>query len=186
MYLDILKSHLKNYKDWLNDLDMNLKSIETSILQNDKRNILLEKFTSYGLSAILLTTVSGFFTGGTSLVAMIGGGILGLVSSKLTFNHLFGKIKTEKDLIESELLVIKKIIDLQSLVDEEKLKILKKNHIYFDYYSEKKEFFNDLNYALKNMDNSNLSRLYKVKFNNAIIEYDRNIFHFNDVYTETT
>ena len=184
MYLNILKESLKEYKSWLNSLDFNLKSIETSIFQNDNRNILIEKLTSFGLSAIVMHIIFGFFTGGISIIFMLVSGFLSWLASKLTFNFLFGKARTKKDLLESELIVIEKIKDLENFIDLEKIKLLKKESmIYFEYYQRKKDMFNELNKNLKNMDQSKLSKAYKIKLNNAIFNYDKCIFNFDIVYT---
>jgi len=187
MHLKVLREKVKAYKSWLDDHDMLLTKIETAIFQNDKRNIIAEKVANYTLSAFVLHIVFGivgaFVTLGTSIVISIIIAAISLFASKMTFGLIFGNVRDESDLNDSERQVIQALRALKERYEKEKLNLLGyKSRIYFDYYIRKKEELSSMSSMLCGMDTSKLAKAYQIKFNNAKVEYERNIIQFNSIY----
>jgi len=187
MYLNQLKDKLAIYKNWLAEHEFFLEKLKAIIYQNDKRDILVEKITSYGIATIgghfLGSLIGGFLTGGAGFLWGIAGVIGGVVASKVTFNKLYGKIRNYNDLNLSEKLVIDELEKLITLFKKDKFDIIKKEKkIYFTYYVNKHQKLINFNNLLKRMDSSELSYTYRGKFEKNKFAYKNLIKKFENSY----
>ena len=187
MYLNQLKDKLAIYKNWIMEHEFFLEKLKSIIYQNDKRDILVEKITSYGIATIgghvIGSLIGGFLTGGAGFLWGIAGVIGGVVASKVTFNKLYGKIRNYNDLNPSEKLVIDELEKLITLFKKDKFNIIKKEKkIYFGYYVEKHQKLMHFNDLLRQMDSSELSYTYRNRFEINRFAYKNLISKFEDSY----
>jgi len=185
MYLNLLKKEIKDYKEWLNDTNNLLLKLIHAIYQNDDRNILIEKISSYGIASItggILWNILGAFTG-VGILFTIVTTIGSLIFSKVTFNKLYGKVRNNDDLSNDEKLLVSDLKKYIEFIKQEKIKLLKKGSLTFELYPLKRQKLNNLINLLEST-NLNLSFMYKKQYKNYLVRLRYKQKKFKEVYAK--
>lgn len=185
MYLKLLDREVKDYKYWLRDTQNNISEIVSAIYQNDDRDILVEKITSYGIASVIglvLWNVVGALTG-VGFVFTIITTIGSLLLSKFTFHKLYGKVRTFEDLNNEEKILVKKLESYLEDLKKEKIQLLKKGNLFFQLYPRKKQALKGILNFLDNT-NVNLSYMYRKTYKDRVMKFKIQINKFNQVYAK--
>jgi hypothetical protein len=186
-YLNIYDKKISEYELWLKDYIELLENLEIIIFQKDNSDKIEEKIVSIGFSSLFMGSVSsvvglfGIATGGLGGIALFA---TGWAISKTFNNKIFGKERSIESLTPSEkTLLIKKDI-LRKKVKSKYLRTkLRKEKIYFSFYTTLKREITSLYEDIKLNNSDNLSYKYKTKYSMLKKKYLININKFQQIYT---
>lgn len=186
-YLNLYNQKITDYEVWLKTHMQLLDDLEKVILQNDSLDKFQEKIISIGFASLFVSIASGIVgLFGIVAVGFLGGVVLfiiGWVISQLFNRKIFGKQRNIDSINESEKELLSKNNNLKIELKAKSLRVrLKKEKVYFSYYSNLKNEIESLYNAVRLNNSDNLAYKYRIKYSMLKKKYIISINKFEHIY----
>lgn len=186
-YLKIYDKKISEYELWLKSHMQLLDDLEKTILQNDNLDKVQEKIISIGFASLFVSIASGIVgLFGVVAVGFVGGVVLFIIGwtiSQIFNRKIFGRQRKIENISESEKDLLNRNDILKKELKAKSLRVrLKKEKVYFSYYTSLKHEVVSLNDAMRLNNSDNLAYKYRIKYSMLKKSYIININKFEQIY----